>query len=121
MPAIEVRPARAEDLEHFDARTKHRTIKAAVATVDGIPAAIAGIAYHDRAVIAFCECHDALKQFPMAIIALTEKAMDIFEGVKGDVVAIKDASIPTSDKFLAWCGFEYLTTSPDGEVYICKL
>lgn len=121
MATVEVRPVRPEDLEHFDERTRLRTIKAAVATVDGVPAAIAGIAFHDRATVAFCECHDALKPFPMAIIALTEKAMDIFEGVKGDLIAIKDASIPTSDKFLAWCGFEYLNTSPDGEVYICKL
>lgn len=120
MPAVEVRPVRAEDLDQFVEATRHKTIRAAVATIDGVPAAIAGVAYHHGATIAFCECHDPLRRFPKAIIELAERALEIFDGVRGDVLAIKDASIPGSDRFLAWCGFEHVADSPNGEVYQWK-
>lgn len=120
MAEVEIRPARPDDLPAFAVETKSRTIRAVVATVDGRPMGIAGVAYHPRNIIAFSEMHEELRPYLAAIVAMRRAASRIFAGVAGPVVAVKDASIPGSDAFLAWCGFSHLNSGPEGEVYIWK-
>lgn len=115
MARVELRPVRSGDYEAIYGEPLKHSIRGWVATVDGEPKGIAGVAYVGGQVNAFSR---SLPGLPKSWIARGAIAtLRLIRELNCPVLAIADPEIPTSHDFLERCGFEHVTTNTQGEVF----
>lgn len=117
MANVVIRPATAADIAAVYGETPKRTMRALAAELDGKTFGVAGVYYYPDQVVAFSNCLPEYKHLTWAIAKGTLKVLAMFKKLNIPVLAIADKTIPGSDKFLMRCGFEFLRTTSQGDVY----
>lgn len=120
-PETEVRQATRADLDEFYGGVSIRpSFNAIVGLLDGVPVAVAGFAYTQGVVIAFCDLKPEARRYRMIIhktaLAVMEKARRLGHR---RIYARADPNEPGAPRWLKRLGFEQ---SPDDEtIWIWRL
>lgn len=112
---LSVRHATQADFHLLYGEAPARTIRAEVAELDGVPVAIAGIAYGGERPLLFSRILPALRPHKRFIVRQARRFAEIAR--KAHAVAVADCQNPTSAKLLTHCGLHKVADSTHGEVY----
>jgi len=104
---LKVRPANRDDVIAINGESYDHSFKGYTALVDGQPAAIAGVMFHNplTAFLNIAEGIDPKKHKRSAVI-LTRKLVSIIESLDAPVYAVADIRHPTAYNLLQHAGFK---------------
>lgn len=112
---LTVRPATQADFHALYGEAPARTIRAEVAELDGVPVAIAGIAYGGERPLLFSRILPALRPHKRFIVRQARRFAEIAR--KAHAVAIADCQSTASARLLQAVGAQKVGESEQGEVF----
>ncbi len=111
-----IRPATREDVNHLEADTFGKTMKAYVIDLDGEAIAIAGV-LHTSLNQAFSKLTEEAEKRPVMIMKLAKKTVELFKTYPTPIYAVASNHYETSDDLLVHLGFEFDEICGDRRYY----
>ena len=118
MGNVKIRFATKKDVYDVYGHYPSQTMRAYAAELDGKTVAVSGLYYFPDQIVAFSKILPGYEKYKTGIAKGALKVLDMLERVNLPVFAIADKDIPGSGDFLLRCGFDYVTTNSQGEVYL---
>jgi hypothetical protein len=112
-----IRTATRQDIETLYPAFAAKSGRCWAVDYDGELAALAGVIREPLVMIAFSVTRPGLEVPPMTIWRTALKLWKNIRDIGVPVRAIADQSVPGSAAFLERLGFQYIRTSPVGDVY----
>jgi hypothetical protein len=119
MAKVTIRPTSAGDLRAFYGEIPS-TIRGLSVVEDGTVKGLVGLAYCGKSVQAFSDMKPEFRSNKKGIAIAIRAMMQLLKSVKFPVVALADEQYPGSAALLRKCGFEHMSDSPQGEVYVWR-
>jgi len=116
---MNIRPATAADVagylaaSHIGDGRPVPTVRAWAAEHAGDVVGFAGIAY-GPVLIAFAEMREGAERYPVTIMRVARKVLDLLRAASSSVYAEASETYPNSEAFLRRLGFQHV----DGRVYV---
>lgn len=114
---VVIENATRADLEEFDEKFLHSTVKAIVARIDGEPVALAGLWYMKGLTIAFCDLRPKARPYKKTIHKVAMKIIAYAKARHKFIFAQINDDEGTADRWLRRFGFE---PYGDDGAYLCR-
>lgn len=111
----EIAPATAADFEAVYGHAPKFSFQGYAVRVDGVAHGVGGVYRTNGQHVAFCRITGPVSK--KAVVKAGRLILDLIRS-RRRVFAIRDPEVPTAPTLLKHLGFEFLTDSPAGEVYL---
>lgn len=113
---IEIKPTTADDVIAFNGKPSDKTIRAFSVWKDGQLACIAGVTIEPDKIVAFSDVrsHNAPK---LTVYRVARELMKRIKEMNLPAIAVANADLPNSQRFLASLGFTFVGDCEDGAIY----
>jgi hypothetical protein len=112
-----IRPATERDVIDMIGQTFPESMRAFVLEDQGELLAIGGVR-HSVPAMCFSDIRPGINRSPRGIYKLARKVTSLLDSYAMPVFALADQNEPTAVGFLSRLGFQYVTSSEQGEVFV---